>query len=195
MKQFRKGLICLVLVMALLGTSGVAETLGRTSGLHGALMTGEARQSEDADSALELTGSGWKRKVVVMNWFKGGSSVLKKGSYGYIYDINTGIVVKIKRMGGTYHADCEPATKKDTAKLKKIAGGSFSWDRRAVILYAGGKLVACSINTMPHGDQTITSNGYDGQFCLHMAYSRTHGSNKVDADHMSAIKRAYSWAH
>ena len=195
MKQFRKGLVAVLLVLALLVTSGVAETLGRPAGLASELTTGEARRDGDGESALEVTGSSWKRKVVVMNWFKGGSNVLKTGSYGYIYDINTGIVVKIKRMGGTNHADCEPATKADTAKLKKLAGGSFSWNRRAVILYAGGKFVACSINTMPHGEQTISSNGYDGQFCLHMAYSRTHGSNKVDADHMYAIKRAYYWAH
>ena len=120
--------------------------------------------------------SSWKSKVVKLNWYDGGSSVLDTGDYGYIYDIDSGVTVKIKRMGGHSHADCEPATAADTAKLKKIAGGSFSWDCIPVILHAGGKYVACSINTMPHGDQTISDNGYDGQFCLHMVGSKTHGS-------------------
>ena len=60
---------------------------------------------------------------------------------------------------------------------------------------SGGKYIACAINTMPHGDQTIYNNNYDGQFCLHMVNSRTHGSNCVNASHQQAIKTAYSWAH
>ena len=137
----------------------------------------------------------WKSKVVKLNWFKGGSGVLKKGSYGYIYDIDTGIKLRIKRMGGHNHADVEPATAADTAKLKKIAGGKFSWDSHAVILIAGGKYVACGINTMPHGDQTIKNNGYNGQFCLHMVGSLTHGTEKVNSAHQASIRRAYNWAH
>ncbi len=139
--------------------------------------------------------SSWKSKVVKLNWYDGGSSVLDTGDYGYIYDIDSGVTVKIKRMGGHSHADCEPATAADTAKLKKIAGGSFSWDCIPVILHAGGKYVACSINTMPHGDQTISDNGYDGQFCLHMVGSKTHGSDSVNESHQSAIDKAYNWAH
>ena len=137
----------------------------------------------------------WADKVVKMDWFKGGSEVLKTGSYGYIYDIDTGIIVRIKRMGGHNHADVEPATAADTAKLKRIAGGKFSWKSHAVILSAGGKYVACGINTLPHGDQTIKNNNYDGQFCLHMTNSITHGSQKENEAHQKSIERAYKWAH
>ena len=151
--------------------------------------------SRDRSSESASGGKSWKSKVVRLDWFKGGSSVLHTGSYGYIYDIDKGITVRIKRMGGHNHADVEPATASDTAKLKKMAGGSFSWDCIPVILYAGGKYVACSINTKPHGDQTITSNGYDGQFCLHMVNSLTHGSESVNEEHQSAINKAYNWAH
>ena len=158
-------------------------------------VTGYMKTSALGAAARRSSGSSWKKKVVRMNWFKGGSSVLKKGAYGYIYDIDTGITMRIKRMGGTNHADVEPATRSDTAKLLKIAGGHFSWNSHAVILHAGGKFVACAINTMPHGDQTITSNGYNGQFCLHMTGSKTHESNSTNSDHQAAIQRAYNWAH
>ena len=140
-------------------------------------------------------GTGWKSKVVKMNWFGGGQSVLRTGAYGYIYDIDTGIVVRIKRMGGHYHADVEPATAADTLKLLRIARGKFSWDSHAVILYAGGKFVACGINTMPHGDQTIRNNNYNGQFCLHMCGSLTHCSSAPNVNHQNSINRAYNWAH
>ena len=138
--------------------------------------------------------SSWTDKVELVNWFSGGKDILDKGDYGYIYHIDTGITVKVKCMYGTNHADLEPATKSDTAKLKKIAGGSFSWDSEAVILRAGGRYVAAAINTMPHGDQTITTNDYDGQFCLHMLGSKTHGSDSVNENHQNAIYRAYKWA-
>ena len=137
----------------------------------------------------------YKAKVVKMNWFGKGENVLKKGEYGYIYDIKSRQTIKIKRMGGSNHADVEPATAADTAKLKAACGGEFSWDSRPVILIANGKFVACAINTMPHGDQTIKNNNYDGQFCLHMVGSKTHGTNGVNELHQKAINEAYNWAH
>lgn len=142
------------------------------------------------------TGTGsWKSKVKKTDWFKGGSDVLKKGKYGYIYDYKTGITLKIKRMGGYNHADVEPATAADTKKLLKIAGGKFSWDAHGVVLYANGQYIACSINTLPHGDQTLSGNNYDGQFCLHMLNSKCHGSGEVNSNHQYQISKVYSWAH
>ena len=64
-----------------------------------------------------------------------------------------------------------------------------------MILQASGQYVACSINTVPHGDQTITDNNYDGQFCLHMTGSITHGTSTENEEHQKSIERAYKWAH
>ena len=152
--------------------------------------------SKNKTSSKKAASSGdWKSKVVKMDWFGDGKNVLRKGGYGYIYDIDTGTELKIKRMGGHYHADVEPATAADTAKLLRVARGKFSWKSRAVILKAGGKYVACGINTEPHGDQTILNNNYDGQFCLHMCGSWTHASGVENQNHQASIDRAYRWAH
>ena len=156
--------------------------------------SGSKKASSKKTGSKSASSSAWKKKVVKMEWFRNGKNVLKKGKYGYIYDIDTGISLKIKRMGGHNHADVEPATAADTAKLKRIAGGKFSWKSHAVILSAGGKYVACGINTLPHGDQTIKSNNYNGQFCLHMSGSKTHGSSKENHEHQKSIDRAYKWA-
>lgn len=134
----------------------------------------------------------WKSKVVALKWFDGGSSAFHEGEYGTLYDINSGTSIRIKRMGGHNHADVEPATKKDTAKLRKLG---YSWDAHAAILKVDGKYIACSFNTQPHGDQTISDNGYNGQFCLHMLGSKTHGTESVNEEHQKAIARAYAWAH
>ena len=158
--------------------------------------------TDDTDTDDTGTGTGtdtgalsWKSRVVKLEWFKNGKDVMKKGTYAYLYDVDTGIKLRIKRMGGSNHADVEPATKADTTKLKQIAGGKFSWTCHAGILMANGQYVACSYNTMPHGDQTIKDNGYDGQFCLHMVGSKTHGSDKVNPNHQACIDKAYKWAH
>ena len=149
----------------------------------------------DPGTGTETGTPSWKSKVVKLDWYKTGKNVLKRGGYAYLYDITTGIKLRIKRMGGTNHADVEPATKADTAKLKKIAGGKFSWVCHAVILMANNQYVACSVNTMPHGQQTLNNNGYDGQFCLHMVNSKTHGTGKVNPNHQACINKAYKWAH
>ena len=177
------------------GVSGDYLRVQNASGSVTGYVSASCVSRSKTSTASSGRGRSWRSKVVALDWFKGGSGVLQTGSYGYIYDIDTGIVVRVKRMGGHNHADMEPASASDTARLKKIAGGSFSWDCIPVILYAGGKYVACSINTKPHGDQTIANNGYDGQFCLHMVNSLTHDSGKVNENHQSAIKKAYNWAH
>lgn len=134
----------------------------------------------------------WKKKVVVMEWFNGGDGVMKEGHYGYVYDIRSGQVIKVKRLGGHNHMDLEPARRSDGVKMKKIGA---SWHPRPAILRVGGKYIACSINTKPHGNQTVKGNGFNGQFCLHMAGSKTHGGEVVRGDHQSAIEKAYKWAH
>lgn len=138
--------------------------------------------------------SSWKSKVVKMDWFKEGKNLVKKGSYATLYSIDTGKQFRIKRMGGSSHMDVEPATAADTAIFKSIAK-TWSWKSYAMILIANGKYVACGVNAMPHGDQTIKDNDFDGQFCLHMVNSRTHGSDSVNKEHQKSIDRAYKWAH
>ena len=138
--------------------------------------------------------SAMKSKLIVADWYKGGAYVFKRDAYASLYDIDTGITIRIKRMGGVSHADVEPATAADTAKLRKIARGAFSWTSHACVLIVGGHYYACAINTMPHGRQTIHNNNYEGQFCLHMVNSRTHCSDNLNAAHQASIRRVISWA-
>ena len=136
----------------------------------------------------------WRRKVERVEWFNGGNKLVKRGGYAYIYDIDTGLTLRIKRKGGTNHMDVEPASKKDTATLKKIAGGTFSWKSHAVVLIKGGRYIAAAINTQPHGEYTIKDNDFPGQFCLHMVGSRTHETDRVNPEHQKSIERVMRWS-
>ena len=153
-----------------------------------------AKKAEEEAKKKENTVSIDKSKVTKTDWFDGGSSILSKGSYGYLYDVDTGTVIKIKRKGGTNHADVEPATAEDTAKMLKLYG-EWSWASRAVILVVGNHYEAAAMNGMPHGDSTITDNNFDGHFCVHLLNSRTHGTDSVNETHQASIAKAYRWAH
>jgi LysM repeat protein len=107
-----------------------------------------------------------------------------------IIDVATGLSFQVQRRGGHNHADIEPLTSADTAVLKRIYGGSWSWARRAVIVVVGGRRIAASINGQPHGGQAITGNGCSGHICLHFLGSRTHASNSLDADHQRMVQAA-----
>jgi len=144
--------------------------------------------------SMEDSVPAWRRRVERVEWFNGGSKIVKRGGYAYIYDIDTGLTLRIKRKGGTNHMDVEPASKKDTATLKKIAGGTFSWKSHAVVLIKGGRYIAAAINTQPHGEYTIKDNDFPGQFCLHMVGSKTHETNRINPEHQKSIERVLKWS-
>ena len=131
-------------------------------------------------------------KVKVLTWGKG-KSFVKRGKTAYIYDIKSGTTIHVHRLGGTNHMEFEPLTAEDTQMLLSACGGSFSWDSRPVLLYNGSSYTIAAINTMPHGEQSIADNNFDGQFCLHLLGSKTHGSNSVNTEHVASIKAAYNW--
>ena len=117
--------------------------------------------------------------------------VFKDGATAIITDIETGISFRVRRTGGYYHADVEPASAYDTWQLFQIYNEEWDWGRHAVyVTLSNGETLAGSINGMPHGDNTSTPNNFDGHICLHFLNSRTHGTNNVDPDHQAAIEQA-----
>ena len=128
-----------------------------------------------------------------LKWF-GNEDTIPKGAVVTIKDCLTGKTFQARRWSGANHMDTEPLTKADTATLKEIYGGSWSWRRRAILVMYDGHVYAASMNGMPHGTSTL-NNGFDGHFCVHFLGSKTHETNRVDEDHQNAVKTAikYSW--
>lgn len=119
------------------------------------------------------------------------ATLFPKGSTAVVVDILTGKTFQVKRTGGGNHADCEPVSFTDTATMFGVYG-NWSWNRRAIWVVVNGRRLAASMNGMPHGYNSINDNGMRGQICIHFVDSKTHGSNKVDADHQNCIEKAYS---
>ena len=127
----------------------------------------------------------------VLDWFEDKvTNVIPKNARFTIKDVKTGKTFEVVRWSGYNHIDAEPRTAEDTATMKSIYGGEWSWSRRAILILYNGHVYAASMNGMPHGTTTISTNNFDGHFCIHFKNSKTHESDKVDPDHQAAVTSA-----
>lgn len=107
-----------------------------------------------------------------------------------VVDLETGLSFQAQRRAGSHHADVQPLTKADTAVMKQIYGGAWSWKRRAILVLSDGKPIAASMHGMPHGGDGIPDNGFSGHFCIHFLGSTTHRSGQVDPAHQLMVHKA-----
>jgi hypothetical protein len=107
-----------------------------------------------------------------------------------VVDVETGLAFRAQRRAGSAHADVQPLTRQDADTMKRIYGGRWSWDRRAVLLRYGDRQLAASMNGMPHGGDGIPDNGFNGHFCIHFAGSTTHGKSNLDLAHQTMTAKA-----
>ena len=169
-------------------TESAVKAFQRKYGLTADGVAGSATLKK-IESAVASANSG-KITTERLDWFNGGKNVIPNGAVFQIKDVSTGMIFSARRQSGGSHMDAEPLTAEDTAILKKINGGTFSWRRRAVLVKYNGHVYAASIYSEPHGTNTILDNNFDGQFCLHFYGSKTHGTNRVDADHQKCVEQA-----
>jgi hypothetical protein len=107
-----------------------------------------------------------------------------------VVDVKTGLRYFVQRRAGYRHADVQPLTARDTQTMLRTFGGEWSWARRPVLVLSGGRVLAGSINGMPHGAGRIRANVFPGHCCLYFLGSRTHNTGRVDRAHLLAVLRA-----
>lgn len=130
-----------------------------------------------------------------------------------VEDFETGKMFKVKISYGHNHADVEAASAEDAKIMLALWGGKWSWDRRAVLVYHKDRVLAASMNGMPHAGldtakegvtvsgrsggfgkgynyDSIKGNLMDGHVCMHFKDSTLHGGGKVDSKHQAMIKKA-----
>ena len=141
------------------------------------------------------------RRVYNLDWFKAkenklfGHLGLVSGHHVRLTDINTGKSLNLIIQSAGNHLDVEPVSASDTQTLLDIYGVSSTKKitflrRAAYIVTDQGYRIVCSIYGQPHGSQTVYSNKFPGQFCLHFLHSKTHGTDVVDGDHQAMIRTA-----
>jgi D-gamma-glutamyl-meso-diaminopimelic acid endopeptidase CwlS len=146
-----------------------------------------------------------------LDWWTEAQYVIPIGADFEVVDFNTGKSFFARRTTGSNHADCETLTAEDTAKMKAIWGGSFSWKQRPVLIKYKGRKIAASMAGMPHaGNESaaadawtswrsddwgagpnydyIKKNEMDGHFDIHFLNSTRHKDGMVDSTHQANIK-------
>ncbi len=152
------------------------------------VLFGGTRTTSASSGSSASSSSAKAYETLVLDWFADNvSSVIPKNAKFVVKDVRTGKTFNAVRWSGTNHLDAEPATASDTATMKSIYRGAWSWNRRPILILYKGKVYAASMNGMPHGTTTIDDNEFDGHFCIHFKNSKTHETEVVDADHQSAV--------
>lgn len=153
-----------------------------------------------------------------VDWFDEVQFLFPRDSYATVIDVDTGKSFRIKRTFGTNHADVEPLTTEDAAIIKEIWGGTWNWERRAVVVKPdnGGHLLAGSMTGFPHAGlndypalaivnnrsggygtgqnfDVVKGNGVDGHFDIHFLNSRTHGTNVMQQEHQNMVQKAANY--
>lgn len=127
------------------------------------------------------------------------NNMWKIGMKCKVVDLDTGKSYYMIRCNKSYsvgHTDVAPATKADTAILKSTYHGTWSWYRRAVVVYINGMAIAASTNGFPHGDTGMPGNGMNlsngtlQQVCIHYLGSWDNCSGVVDPAHQYQVYRA-----
>lgn len=100
-------------------------------------------------------------------WYTEVRARAKLYPYATIYDFATGISWQVHMFSLGAHADAEPLTSADTAKMERAFGGN-TWNPKPVwVIFGDGRVYMASTHSMPHAPQHRTDNGFDGHFCMH----------------------------
>ena len=101
------------------------------------------------------------------NWYNVIRAKARTYPYATVYDFETGISWQVHMFSLGAHADCEPLTAADTAKMVQAFGGN-TWNPKAVwVIFGNGEIFIASTHSYPHDVQHNTSNNFPGHLCIH----------------------------
>jgi len=187
-------------------TYGFLAFNGGTYVYNGLIALAQQVGTENNNNQEISSGTGSYEKIVALSWSEAHKKFPRYDSGGPtkldLIDVETGKEFSITRIVGTQHADVEATTKKDTAIMKELWGGTWSWTMRAVLIKDGKTLYAASLAGMPHAGEDsipfsganldyIKGNNMNGVMDLHFRGSKTHSeggvTQKVDSRHQVKI--------
>ena len=149
----------------------------------------------------------------LLDWSTEANYVLPVNSIFKVIDFYTKKSFYMKRTTGSCHADCEPLTSNDSAIIKELWGGSFSWKTRPILIEYNGRTLACSMSSLPHAGNDsypggtyisqrsdnygegynfdwVKNNSVDGVMDIHFLNSTKHSDGKIDPNHQKCVKIA-----
>lgn len=105
--------------------------------------------------------------VINTNWFTGIRAKIKNMPDVTVYDPDTGITYQIHLFSFGKHADGEPPTAVDTAKMNQVVGEN-TWNPHAVwVILQDGTVYLASTHSHGHGVDHTAGNNLEGHICIH----------------------------
>ncbi len=130
-----------------------------------------------------------------------------------VEDFYTGTKFKVLAAYGGVHSDVEPLSAEDARIIKQLWGGKYGWARRPMLVHHNGRVIAASLNGMPHAGlenqpegkyvsgrsggfgygynfDSVKGNNFNGHICLHFRDSKTHCNRTKDKKHQKCVRIA-----
>ena len=145
------------------------------------------------DSA-ENTVAVMARKVVYEYWYSTVRNECRKYPYCTLYDPESGISWQVHMFSYGKHAEIEPLTPNDTAKMNQVCGEEV-WTPKAVwVIFADGTIRIATTHSVPHGVQHITDNDFPGHCCLHFprTLAQVTAIGPYATKHQNAVDKAWA---
>ena len=86
--------------------------------------------------------------------------------------------------------DVECATNLDFTTYRNTFGGDVSWEKRPVVVIIGSEKIAASAFGMPHGKNSLATNGMSGHICLYFSGSTLDDYPIQDVEHEEILQIA-----
>ena len=100
-------------------------------------------------------------------WYSTVRNQARKYPYCTLYDPESGISWQVHMFSFGKHAEIEPLTANDTAKMYQVCG-TKKWTPKVVwVIFADGTIRIATTHSVPHGVQHRTDNNFPGHACLH----------------------------
>ena len=104
----------------------------------------------------------------LLHWFNDIKPSVSNGQKLLVYDPGTGLSWTLRILARGRHCDAEPLTAKDTRTLVAAFGGVNTWNQKAVyVRLPSGIWTIGSTHDMPHENQSIKDNDFNGHLCVH----------------------------
>ncbi len=142
------------------GNNGSA---GNTGGSTAPTVTDAPNASTGVGVTVEVSA----RNVVYEYWYSTVRNACRQYPYATVYDYQTGISWQVNMFSYGKHAEAEPLTAADTAKMEQACGGN-KWTPRPVwVIFADGTIRMATTHSVPHQVEHIKDNDFPGHTCIH----------------------------
>ncbi len=171
------------------GTKTIAALNSASTG------AGSAPTVTDAPNA----GTGSNVAVIARNvkyeyWYSTVRNACRTYPYCTLFDPESGISWQVHMFSYGKHAEIEPLTPADTAKMYEVCGYQ-NWTPKVVwVIFADGTIRIATTHSVPHGVQHRTDNNFPGHACLHFprTMAQVTSIGPYATKHQNAVDKAWA---